>query len=81
MTLGLPLGATAIAVQLLARRMSSRLGLYVIGVAPRTKAGTYDNTLDLTLASSYNPVFVTDATTVSMSSGTTFCLTVSEPSG
>jgi hypothetical protein len=32
LTLGLPLGATAIAVQLLARRMSSRLGLYVIGV-------------------------------------------------
>jgi hypothetical protein len=32
LTLGFPLGAAAVAVQTLARRMSSRLGLYVIGV-------------------------------------------------
>jgi hypothetical protein len=32
LTLGLPLGATAVAVQTLARRVPSRLGLYVIGV-------------------------------------------------
>jgi hypothetical protein len=32
LTLGLPLLATAIAVQLLAGRLSSRLGLYVLGV-------------------------------------------------
>jgi hypothetical protein len=32
LTLGVPLGAAAVAVQTLARRVSSRLGLYVIGV-------------------------------------------------